>query len=84
MCVCLLVCFLPDLFHFQSFCSSQSESRALAASVMKSDGKVQSQDGQEEEGQAESVSVRRSLSNELRQAAATPRERAEETVLKSR
>ena len=72
MCVCLLVCFLPDLFHFQSFCSSQSESRALAASVMKSDGKVQSQDGQEEEGQAESVSVRRSLSNELRQAAATP------------
>ena len=40
---------------------------------MKSgDGKVQSQDGQEEEGQAESVSVRRSLSNELRQAAATP------------
>ena len=38
---------------------------------MESDGKGQSQDGQEEKGQAESLSVR-SLSNELRQAASTP------------
>ena len=50
----------------------QSESRPDRASVMESDGKGQSQDGQEEKGQAESLSVRRSLSNELRQAASTP------------
>ena len=47
----------------------QSESRADTASMMESDGKGKSQDGKEEKGPAKSLSVRRSLSNEFRQAA---------------
>ena len=47
----------------------QSESRANTASMMESDGKGKSQDGKEEKGPAKSLSVRRSLSNEFRQAA---------------
>ena len=50
----------------------QSESRADTASMMESDGKGKSQDGKKEKGQAKSLSARRSLSNEFRQAANIP------------
>ena len=70
--ICICFCFAP--FFSAALLSfpivlPQSESRADTASMMESDGKGKSQDGKEEKGPAKSLSVRRSLSNEFRQAA---------------